>query len=492
MAADVGAVRAALLSLDFTSDGVLGVLGPEAFAALGRGEPGPARHVLADRADEPLTDLIRLFLLNEVVPTDRLAAVLPVADAAALSLIADVAEAGTERLRARLHVQPYPLALGTSAGGDGFVVSDRPPWMGREAGRGLRPDHVVGIGGATITLATLTPRQPVDRVLDLGTGCGLQALLASGHAARTIATDTSKRALQMAALSAVLSATPIELRAGSLFEPVADEQFDLIVANPPFVMSPHARYTYRETPMRADDLSRTVVQHAAQHLRPGGTAVLLANWLHVEGEPWSQRLADWAPDGTQMWVAQRERLSPAEYVDVWLRDSDEHGGADHSRRYAEWLTYFDDLGAEAIGFGWIVLRRSETPWFVAEAVADAERLPDGAEVAQQLADFTTLHAAGALDLLDSEPGWRIDTELHRSWYPADPAAEELFATRGWRAPEQIDPAVAQLLADRGTLQERIDRLADGDEDQADELTALALVAIRRLLGTGMVHLGGAS
>ena len=45
----------------------------------------------------------------------------------------------------------------------------------------LPPDHVLGIGGASTTLASWTPRPPVGTALDLGTGCGVQAL----HLART-------------------------------------------------------------------------------------------------------------------------------------------------------------------------------------------------------------------------------------------------------------------------------------------------------------------
>jgi methylase of polypeptide subunit release factors len=486
VAPDAGTLRAALLELGFTADGVLEALGPDAFAALGRGEAAPARHVLADRADDALTDLIRLFLLGEPVPSARLEPAVPLTAAELLGLVADVAEAGADHVRARVHVQPYPTPAG-----DGFVVSDLPAWMGRAGGRGLRPDHVVGIGGATITLATITPRQPVDQALDLGTGCGLQALLAAGHSARVVATDRSERALAMAHLTAALSGASFDCRAGSLFEPVAGDTFDLIVANPPFVISPHARYTYREAPLRADDLSRTVVQQAASHLAPGGMAVLLANWLHTAGQSWHDRLAAWAPPDTQMWVAQRERLTPSEYVDVWLRDSAEHGGPDHGRRYAEWLTYFDDLAASAIGFGWIVLRRSDAPWFVAEDVADADRLPTGAEVQAQLSDYTALHDASAVRLLASTPTWRPDAELHRSWYPARPDAVEVVATGSWRPVEHVDPIVVELLAGTGTLQERIERQAAGDSEVFDELTARALVGVRRLLGAGLVSVAGA-
>ena len=477
-------VRAALLEHGFTTDGVLGVLGPDGFAALGRGEGEPARHALADLADDTLTGLIRLFLLGEAIPAARVAGALPMAAAEGLGLLAAMEEGSTDLVRARVHLQPY-----ATPGGDGFVASDFPAWVSRPGGQGLRADHVVGIGGASVTLGTITPRETVGTTVDMGTGCGIQALMAARHSARVIATDRSERALAMARLTAGLSGVAFDCRTGSLFEPVAGEDFDLIVANPPFVISPHARYVYREAPLRADDLSRTVVQQAAEHLRPGGTAVLLANWLHTAEQSWHDRLAGWAPAGTQMWVAQRERLTAPEYVEVWLRDAAEHGGLEHERRYAEWLTYFDDLGATAVGFGWIVLRRSDRTWFVSEDVSEAPRLPSGAEVVQQLADFTALHDASAVALLAARPQWRSQAQLHRSWFPARHGADVgVVATGSWRPDESLDPVVVDLLAETGPLAERIERLAAGDADTADDMMARSLVGIRRLIGAGLVHI----
>ena len=48
-------------------------------------------------------------------------------------------------------------------------------------------------------------------------------------------------------------------------------------------------------------------------LADGGTAVVLANWLHVRGEDWRERVAAWvAPTGCDAWIAQREMQEPAE------------------------------------------------------------------------------------------------------------------------------------------------------------------------------------
>lgn len=75
--------------------------------------------------------------------------------------------------------------------------------------------------------------------LDLGTGSGCIALslAAEGRFRRIVATDLSAGALDLAAenLARVEPGTSVELRAGSWFEPVRGERFDVIVSNPPYI-----------------------------------------------------------------------------------------------------------------------------------------------------------------------------------------------------------------------------------------------------------------
>src|SRR5207245_8523698 len=96
----------------------------------------------------------------------------------------------------------------------------------------LPADHVLGVGQASLTLAGATVRRPAGRVLDLGTGCGVQALHAAHHAGELVATDINQRALALAAATFAISDIPVELRAGAWLEPVASDTFDQVVCNP--------------------------------------------------------------------------------------------------------------------------------------------------------------------------------------------------------------------------------------------------------------------
>jgi hypothetical protein len=103
----------------------------------------------------------------------------------------------------------------------------------------IRPDHVLGYCGSAATLAKLTIRRKVRKMLDLGTGCGIQAILAASHADQAVGTDVNPRAVNMATFNAHLNGlSNVEVLAGDMFEPVLGRRFDLIVGNLPFVISP--------------------------------------------------------------------------------------------------------------------------------------------------------------------------------------------------------------------------------------------------------------
>lgn len=223
------------------------------------------------------------------------------------------------------------------------------------AATGVHPQQVLGAGAASLTLAAATPRDQVGRTLDLGAGSGVQALLAAGHSSTVVATDASERATAYARLSAALSGATLDVRTGDLLAPVRGELFDLVVSNPPFVIGPSARYTYRDGGREADALCAELVRHLPRHLTEDGYAVLLANWLHVAGEDGDERVRSWFGADTDGWVVQRELAAPQDYVTAWLRDTDE--GERFDVLYDDWMGWFDARRVEAVAFGVLALRR---------------------------------------------------------------------------------------------------------------------------------------
>lgn len=250
-------------------------------------------------------------------------------------------------------------------------------------------------------------RQPINCALDLGTGCGVQALHLARHANRVTATDLNPRAIQLAKLGAALSGADIDFRQGSLFEPVRDERFDLIVSNPPYVMSPPtaAHLTYRESNQPGDQLVSQLVAGAARHLNPGGSMQLLTNWAALAGQPWQERLADWVqPTGLDCWIVERERLDRFAYIEMWLTDAGLLGTDRWRPAYLAWLDYFETLGIDEVGMGWILLTAAEreTPEIRIESWPHSVQQPVG-QVMGRVQQAVTESRLSDQQLLASRP-----------------------------------------------------------------------------------------
>ena len=502
-------LREALLAADFSYAGVSSVLGASAHAALGRNETVPGMR--RTTGGGPLETLTRLFLLQAPVPTAAAEAALPglVDRMAAEGILAH----GGGQVAARLDVRPYatdgvPEQGGGSGGGPGggsalWVVSDLTPGLDGAPHR-VDSDHVLGISSASTSLAQLTLRHPVERALDLGTGCGVQALHLAAHAGRVVATDVNPRALRIARLNAALNqAGAVEVRAGSFFEPVADERFDLISTNPPFVISPATgeRLVYRDSGLPGDQVVEHVVRTAPRHLAPGGWCQVLANWVVHEGRPWDERLAEWVDPGCDAFVVQREVVDPAAYVELWLKDSGHHGAhegvAEYTRRYDTWLSWFEEQGVEAIGFGWVNLRRrtaTETraavvdaldwPWEVEQPVAPAiAGWADGVALLDRLAGDEALAAARLVVRAD------VRQETRGGPGAEDPEVVVLRQQTGLRRARRADTVEAALVGacdGELTLGQVLEALAVLLERDAAALRTAYLPVVRELVAEGFL------
>jgi methylase of polypeptide subunit release factors len=361
------ALRAAFARAGYDEERIAGALRVDPPVSAGRARSNLKRLAEGD----PLRALVRLFLAGEAVPRAEAATALDVDQACAAGLLT----AAGDLVEAPLCVVEWQGLL---------VVHDH------EGVLPLPSDHVTGISNATRTLGALTVRRPVERALDIGTGCGTQALLASRHAREVVATDITARSLEVARLNLDLNGVDnVELREGSFFEPVAGERFDLIATNPPFVVSPDSELVFRDGGLERDDVSRLVVTELPRHLAPGGFASTLVCWAHGVGEDWSRPLREWlAGSGCDAFVIRYVGEDPLEYALKWA----EPDAVDR------WVDYYRGAGIESLSTGGVVLRKradAEDGWI---ETADAETGPTGPASDQLLRIFAAQDFDG--DLLD--------------------------------------------------------------------------------------------
>lgn len=235
----------------------------------------------------------------------------------------------------------------------------------------LRENYVMGIGSSTITLLNLTIRRQSRRTLDLGAGCGVHAFLATPHSEHTVAVDINPRAVQLAQFNAKLNAiTNIECLQGDFFEPVADQKFDLVISNPPFVISPETRFIYRDGGMEADSVTRRIVREVPRFLHKGGFCQILCNWAETNGQDWQKRLENWFEGtGCDAWVMRSESLTAATYASTWIKHTEFFDQeTEFAERFRKWMAYYERLGIESVGAGLITMRKAEgkANWFRAD------------------------------------------------------------------------------------------------------------------------------
>lgn len=506
----VDALRADLGTSDFTVDGIESALGPVAAAALHREQTLPALRA-TDGSQDGRAVLTRLFVLGVETTASALDAALPtlgVDGAVRLGLVERAGSQAHDGVRARVDLRPYAAV---DAGGpvNWWLTSDLGETM---TGRRLAADHVLGAGGASTTLAQVTVRSPRDRVLDLGTGCGVQALHASRHAREVVGTDISARALRFAAFNAALDGVALDLRLGSMLEPVADESFDLVVSNPPFVITPRRlgagvqagvtgipTYEYRDGGRAGDDLVRDLVTSVGQVLAPGGVAQLLGNWEHRRGESWTERVGEWLDaSGLDGWVVQREVQDPAEYAELWIRDggtTPEREPGAWAQAYSAWLDDFASRDVEGIGFGFITLRRpldgARPTLRRLEEHSGALEQPLGTFLADSLAAHDWLEARGDASLADARLVVAGDVSEERFYTPgaSDPSVVVVRQGGGTGRAIHASTSLAALVGacdGELTVGQIVGAIASIFEVPATELSAELLPAVRGLVRDGLL------
>ncbi|MFL5925584.1 MAG: methyltransferase domain-containing protein [Gaiellaceae bacterium] len=316
------------------------------------GDDGPAADLtdvaVYDRRlpETPLGDVIRLLLLQISIGRDDAVAGLGKDGLDAL-LTTQVARSDGDRIVARGRIVP---AEGLLMSFDGFAVGNDDPH-----------GYVASYTPTASWLAALTPRWRFGRALDIGTGSGAQALLASRHCDHVIATDLNPRAVAFTSLNAALNGLDnVEVRLGSLFEPVAGETFDLITCNAPYVVSPEDRWQYRDAAgFEADQLSQAVVTEAVRYLNDDGYASMMVSWLAESKDDADARVEQWLEDNDcDAWVIGLSSADPLDHAAGWnehlAEDPEEYGAA-----LDRWTAYFEDLGIQWISEGAVLVHKRE-------------------------------------------------------------------------------------------------------------------------------------
>lgn len=328
----LGEFQRRLLDSDYTEAGlrrVLGITYPD--------DVGLLNHAPAlERATEdsgPAALLTRLFFLEAPVPEARVARVLP-RELLGRLLAARLLRRRSGELLARLRVDVL--------NGLHLLADRRFRRPDRAALRLPVGDMVYPPCSDSAILAAIAQPRADGTTLDLCTGSGIQALAAARASRGVVAVDVTERAVAVARLNAAMNGVAnVEVRVGDLYRPVRGERFDTILANPPFVPSPHGDGpSYHSGGPRGDRVLRRFVRGWAEHLRPGGRAFAISHLGLRSGETVESVVAPWLgsfPGRTLVLVL--EKGSPIDLAAAQSLFALDHGLDAYAAEVRRWTTY---------------------------------------------------------------------------------------------------------------------------------------------------------
>ncbi|HSS80375.1 MAG TPA: methyltransferase [Gaiellaceae bacterium] len=477
----IAELRDVLQAAGFDGAGVQEALGTSSELLTGSYEIPIRERRLEGR--EPVGTLIKLFVLEQEVPADAAKKALAPLSLEQLTGLGLLEESGG-KVQRQVRLVPHDEIV---------IASDRRIGPGAD-----RPDHVAGVHNPSLTLSHLTVRRPVESALDMGAGSGVQSILASRHSERVVATDLNERALNFAAFNALLNdAENVEVRAGSFYEPVAGERFELIATNPPYVISPESAYLFRDSGLEGDSVSREVVRATPEHMAEGAFATVLVSWAQRIGDDWTEPLRPWLEgSGCDAWLLHHGTHDPLTHAANWNKESYVTGPDDLGETIDRWVAYLERLGIEGVAYGAIILRRRSggANWIAANELPVTRLRP------------TSDHILRVFEAQDYLAGLADERELLEGTFalaPHDLLEQRVeFQNRGWVVTEAaavlqdglglragLDPVTLELLTGLDgmrKLKRVVEEQARARQIDRGVLEGDAIGLVRGMLGAGFL------
>ena len=336
------------------------------------------------------------------------------------------------------------------------------------------PGFVLPVGPASLSLARMAVRKPVDSSLDMGCGNGIQSIMMAGHSRHVTATDINPRALAMTGLNAAINRLDnIEALDGSYFSPVADRSFDLVQFNPPYIISPpeHNGLSYAFS-RGSSEMLRTIAEFPC-HLNEGGYGSIFLNWVFTRDEQWSsplERVLTGA--GVDTLVIHFADMTALEYAEYWHRHpvGRRYSGLSRRVQVLKWAAWYRLMGMERFGFGCVVVRkRNGKNWMRMEKAARVFGDSTGDQVlsifsnADRLVEMSP--GEGIRDLFLSPVNYDLSECRRQGMKNVKPAAGILFPIRiheiTWNLLDILDGSIP--------VKEAISRIAENNHPDFAQL-----------------------
>jgi len=347
-ASEFARLRAAFKAAQFDEETVLSTL-----AIMDMSDIGTIDFAQVDfsRLPEQFEALVYLFLVLRPMPSSRLERLFePETLEAFLSLgLLGTGDLGPSEYYAKVLL--YPLK--------GFwIASDR--YSNPDGSPFVAPPDIVfpAIYSGTLRFLKLLPLSDAEHGLDLCAGSGIGAFLLSRCSKRAVSSDLTERATHFAAFNRSLNdLTNVEVVRGDLFEPVAGQTFDRIVAHPPYVPSLTNARIWRDGGKTGEQLIRRIVSELRHYLRRGGIFCGFSLGLDTREGQFEERVRGWLEDAGEkfdiIFASTDDTKTPSQVLRTLAEREDGIGPEEEKKLRAA----FAEAGIVRMPKGALVIRR---------------------------------------------------------------------------------------------------------------------------------------
>ena len=298
--------------------------------------------------------------------------------------------------------------------------------------------------------------------------------------------------------AALNGASNVSFLWGDRFEPVAGQQFDSILCNPPFFVAPVSGLLYCDNSMELDGFVESLARSAPQFLEEDGVFQMLCEWVGIESEPWEQRLRPWFEKShCDIHIWRGYEFGPMEYARKRSLEQGQLNPESIETSFRERISYLGERRVTGIFGGLISMRRSSGKnWFWVEEMQQRPGGPIGDALRERFSTREILESNNELALLATRPTLagkvRLITEaVQRSgvW-----SIERSYLERTDDLPAQmgLDTLVAALAArfdGTETLETHLKQLASEQSAPLDRAISEGLRVVRRLADSGFLLFG---
>jgi carbamoyltransferase len=299
-------------------------------------------------AEGPLEDLIRLFLLRKKMPQHR-----------AHNLFGNVYGLLTAIGLLKEQGDTVSSLVDIYCVEDLYIATDH-RYMVYPDDHADQEQPVMYIGLDSHGLKNVMPRQPITRALDLCSGSGVQALTASLFVSHVIAMDINLRALRFSRFNAQLNGIEnVEFRQGDVCN-LSDslDEFDLILANPPFVPAPTQSLRYRDGGAHGEDILRYIVAEAESHLVGDGILCVVSDLVNVND--YHAKLRQWWRGAAKCMVLMTADRNEIQFALPHCQRPFDQSYREFYDELAEWVSHFRAAELQAVNFGFILLQKKNS------------------------------------------------------------------------------------------------------------------------------------